>query len=87
MILIVDFGSQTAHLILRRIKELGAFSKLAQPERAIEEISKNRKDIEGIILSGGPASVYQKNAPAIDPEIFNLNIPILGICYGLQLTA
>ena len=87
MILIVDFGSQTAHLILRRIKELGAFSKLVQPEKAIEEISKNRKDIEGIILSGGPASVYQKNAPAIDPEIFNLNIPILGICYGLQLTA
>ncbi len=87
MILIVDFGSQTAHLILRRIKELGAFSKLVQPEKAIEEISKNRKDIEGIILSGGPASVYQKNAPAIDPEIFNLNIPILGICYGFQLTA
>ncbi len=87
MILIVDFGSQTAHLILRRIKELGAFSKLVQPEKAIEEISKNRKDIEGIILSGGPASVYQKNAPAIDPEIFNFKIPILGICYGFQLTA
>ena len=87
MILVVDFGSQTAHLILRRIKELGAFSKIIYPQEAIPQIHKNRKDIDGIILSGGPASVYQKNAPAIDPEIFNLKIPILGICYGFQLTA
>src|SRR3989344_1111958 len=86
MIVVVDFGSQTAHLILRRIKELGAFSKLVQPEVAIKEISKNRKDINGIILSGGPASVYLKNAPLINPNIFNLGIPILGICYGFQLT-
>jgi len=87
MILIVDFGSQTAHLILRRIKELGALSKLVDPQEVISEILKNKKDINGIILSGGPASVYLKNAPSINPNIFNLNIPILGICYGLQLTA
>ena len=87
MIIVVDFGSQTAHLISRRIKELGASSKIIYPQEAIPQIHKNRKDIDGIILSGGPASVYQKNAPAIDPEIFNLKIPILGICYGFQLTA
>ena len=87
MILIVDFGSQTSHLISRRIRELGASSKLVQPEEAIEGISKNRKRIKGIILSGGPSSVYLKNAPLVNPNIFNLNIPILGICYGFQLTA
>ena len=87
MIIVVDFGSQTAHLISRRIKELGASSKIIYPQEAIPQIHKNRKDIDGIILSGGPASVYQKNAPAINPEIFNLKIPILGICYGFQLTA
>ena len=87
MIVVVDFGSQTAHLILRRIKELGVSSKIVQPEETIEEISKNKKDINGIILSGGPRSVYLKNAPSINPNIFNLNIPTLGICYGLQLSA
>ena len=87
MIVVVDFGSQTAHLILRRIKEFGALSKLIHPEDATPEILESKKNINGIILSGGPASVYLKNAPSINPNIFNLDIPILGICYGLQLTA
>ncbi len=87
MIVIVDFGSQTSHLISRRIKGLGASSRLIHPEDANEEIQKNKNDINGIILSGGPSSVYLKNTPSIDPNIFNLGIPILGICYGLQLAA
>ncbi len=87
MIVIVDFGSQTSHLISRRIKEFGASSKLVSPEDALPEILKNKDNIDGIVLSGGPSSVYLKNAPTISPDIFNLNIPIFGICYGLQLTA
>ncbi len=86
MILVVDFGSQTAHLIARRIKELGCHIKIVYPEGILEQV-RNDKDVSGIILSGGPASVYEKNAPSIDVKIFNLGIPILGICYGLQLTA
>ncbi|MBI2033003.1 MAG: glutamine-hydrolyzing GMP synthase [Candidatus Levybacteria bacterium] len=85
MIVVVDFGSQTAHLIARRIKELGIHSDLVLPEQAIETIKKEKP--AGIIFSGGPSSVYGKNAPTIDPAIFSFGIPILGICYGLQLTA
>jgi GMP synthase (glutamine-hydrolysing) len=85
MIIIIDFGSQTTHLIARRLKELGAGVKIANPEQALTEIKKNKA--KGIILSGGPASVYENNAETIDEKIFTLGIPILGICYGLQLTA
>src|ERR1035437_5577781 len=85
MIIIVDFGSQTTHLIARRLKEFGAKIKIVHPEDVLEEINKDK--VKGIIFSGGPASVYEKNAPTIDKKIFSLNIPILGICYGLQLTA
>ncbi len=84
-LLVIDFGGQTAHLISRRIKELGATAKLVEPEEVLAEVKKNSP--QGLILSGGPDSVYLKNAPTITPEIFNLNVPILGICYGLQLTA
>jgi GMP synthase (glutamine-hydrolysing) len=84
MIYIVDFGSQVAHLISRRVKELGAKTKIILPESIIKEVKKEKP--QGIILSGGPASVYQKSAPTISKEVFNLRIPILGICYGLQLT-
>jgi len=88
MILVVDFGGQTAHLIRRRVGEIGAESKIISPENVLLEIRKTGiKNVKGIILSGGPSSVYSKNAPAIDPEIFNFKIPILGICYGFQLTA
>ncbi|MDP2649753.1 MAG: glutamine-hydrolyzing GMP synthase [bacterium] len=97
MILVVDFGSQTAHLIARRIKELGVEVKIVHPE-ALRQVfdseaqtrgaqGKRFRDIEGLILSGGPSSVYAKNAPTIDSQVFQLGIPILGICYGLQLMA
>jgi len=86
MILVVDFGSQTAHLITRRIKELGAKTLFLEPQKAIAQIRRN-KNIKGIILSGGPSSVYSKNSPAVDVSIFNFGIPVLGICYGFQLMA
>ncbi len=85
MIIVVDFGSQTAHLISRRINEMGADARLILPENVLEKIQE--KDVKGIIFSGGPASVYEKNAPVIDKKVFELGIPILGICYGQQLTA
>lgn len=85
MILIIDFGSQTTHLIGRRIRELGCKANIVEPEPALAEIHELQP--KGIILSGGPASVYEDGAPTIDKKIFDLNIPILGICYGLQLTA
>lgn len=84
MIILVDFGSQTAHLISRRIKELGADVKIVQPEEILKQVQDDF-NIKGIILSGGPASVYEAGAPTIDPQIFKLGIPILGICYGQQL--
>lgn len=85
MIVIVDFGSQTAHLIARRIDEFGIKTKLLEPEEALANIKKIKPD--GIILSGGPSSVYEKGAPTINKKIFDLEVPILGICYGQQLTA
>ncbi|MDZ4209587.1 MAG: gamma-glutamyl-gamma-aminobutyrate hydrolase family protein, partial [Candidatus Curtissbacteria bacterium] len=83
MIFIVDFGSQTAHLIGRRLEELGVDNKIVAPQDSYRATIKEKP--QGIILSGGPASVYAKGAPTIDTQIFSLNIPILGICYGLQL--
>lgn len=82
-ILILDFGSQTTQLIARRIRELEVYSEIRPCYISLEEI-KNFSPT-GIILSGGPSSVYDKNAPLIDKEIFNLGSPILGICYGAQL--
>ncbi len=81
MIIVVDFGGQTAHLISRRIRELGVECKIVTSEDSIQ----NDKKVNGIILSGGPASVYEKGSPTIDPKIFETGIPILGICYGQQL--
>ena len=85
MIFVVDFGSQTAHLISRRIKELGVDVETVSPDIAFERATQNKP--KGIIFSGGPSSVYEKGAPTIDKKIFDLGIPILGICYGQQLTA
>jgi GMP synthase (glutamine-hydrolysing) len=82
-IIVVNFGSQVAHLINRRIRELGVFSELVPYDISAEKINKIKP--KGIILSGGPASVYEKNSPQIDKKILSLGIPILGICYGLQL--
>lgn len=84
MIILVDFGSQTCHLIGRRLRDHGIAVTIIQPEDVISEIKKLKP--KGIILSGGPASVYAKGAPTIDKKIFRLGIPILGICYGWQLT-
>jgi len=85
MILIVDFGSQTAHLIGRRIRDLGIPVTIIPPEEALTNV--NTLHPAGIIFSGGPASVYARLAPTIDKKIFSFGIPILGICYGQQLTA
>lgn len=85
MIFVVDFGGQTAHLISRRIRELGVETKIIHPEEAFNK--GQEENPQGIIFSGGPSSVYEKGAPSIDPKIFALGIPILGICYGLQLIA
>src|SRR5438105_3609752 len=84
-ILILDFGSQYTQVIARRIRELQVYSEVVPfdlPAAEIKNLNPN-----GIILSGGPASVYDKGAPQIDPEIFSLGIPVLGICYGLMLMA
>ncbi|MDP2301181.1 MAG: glutamine-hydrolyzing GMP synthase [Ignavibacteria bacterium] len=82
-ILIIDFGSQYTQLIARRVREINVFSVITPHTISIEEIKKRKP--KGIILSGGPLSVYDEGAPSIDSEIFDLNIPLLGICYGLQL--
>jgi GMP synthase (glutamine-hydrolysing) len=84
-ILILDFGSQYTQVIGRRIRELQVYSEIVPFDTSAETIAGIRP--RGIILSGGPASVYDKGAPQIDPQIFNLGIPVLGICYGLMLMA
>jgi GMP synthase (glutamine-hydrolysing) len=81
-ILILDFGSQYTHLIARRIRECGVYCELQACTFVISDLKFKPK---GIILSGGPSSVYEKDAPHVDPAVWNLNIPILGICYGLQV--
>lgn len=82
-IVVLDFGSQYSHLICRRIRELNVYCELVPYNTPIKKI----KDLEpkGIIFSGGPASVYSKNSPKPDNEIFELDVPILGICYGHQI--
>lgn len=80
-ILIVDFGSQYSQLIARRIREMEVYSEIV-PELKLSDIDES---IKGIILSGGPASVYEDASPTIDKRILEHNIPILGICYGMQL--
>ncbi|GHU32538.1 hypothetical protein FACS1894166_06080 [Bacilli bacterium] len=85
-ILVIDFGSQYNQLIVRRIRELHVYSELVSPESAFTRI-KSDPEIKGIIFSGGPNSVYQKDAPTINPQIYKLGKPILGICYGMQLMA
>jgi len=82
MILIIDFGSQYNQLIARRVREQRVYCQIEPPDIELSNISSLAP--EGIILSGGPASIYEKNSPKVDPQIFNLNIPVLGICYGMQ---
>lgn len=83
MILVLNFGGQYCHLIARRVRDFGVYSEILPCDISAKEIKKLNPD--GIILSGGPSSVYDKNAPLIDKAILNLGIPILGICYGQQL--
>lgn len=83
LILIIDFGSQFTQLITRRIREANVYSEIFPHTISINEIK--QLNPKGIIFSGGPMSVYDNDAPDIDDQIFNLGIPILGICYGLQL--
>ena len=85
MVGVVNFGGQYAHLITRRIRELGAKSELLPPDIAISELKKIKCD--ALIFSGSPASAYDKKSPKVDPKIYDLNVPILGICYGQQLMA
>jgi len=82
-IAILDFGSQYVQLIARRVRELNVFSKIYRADTPAEQLK--REDIKGLILSGGPASVRAKDAPRCDKKIFGLGVPILGICYGMQL--
>ena len=82
---ILDFGSQYAQLIARRVREKGVYSALVRPDISLDELRKLNP--KGLILSGGPSSVYEADAPKCDLRIFDLGVPILGICYGMQLGA
>ncbi|MDG7006873.1 MAG: glutamine-hydrolyzing GMP synthase [Nitrososphaerota archaeon] len=82
-IAVLDFGGQYAHLICRRIRALGVYSALLPHDTKLDELK--RKQVAGVVLSGGPASVYSDGAPSADPGIFKSDIPVLGICYGYQL--
>ena len=82
-ILIIDFGSQFTQLITRRVRESNVFSEIFPHSISASKV--NEINPKGIILSGGPMSVYDEDAPQIDPEILHLGIPVLGICYGLML--
>ncbi len=84
-ILILDLGSQYTQLIARRVRELGVFSEIQRFDFPIEKIVESKP--KGIILSGGPSSVYENGSPQVDTALFELGIPVLGICYGLQLIA
>ena len=81
-LLIIDFGSQYNQLIARRVRESKVFCEIVPPTISVEKILS--KNVKGIILSGGPASVYQKNAPKLNPKFLELGVPVLGICYGMQ---
>ncbi|MGE5598244.1 MAG: glutamine-hydrolyzing GMP synthase [Bacteroidota bacterium] len=84
-VLILDFGSQYTQLIARRVRETRVFSEIVPYDISPDEV--RRRSPKGIILSGGPASIYQDGAPRPDPGLFRLGLPILGICYGMQATA
>ncbi len=81
-ILVVDMGAQYSQLIARRVREVGVWSEIAPPSKALERAAS--MDLAGIILSGGPASVYAADAPEVPPELLELGVPVLGICYGMQ---
>jgi GMP synthase (glutamine-hydrolysing) len=84
-VVVLDFGGQYSQLIARRVRECGVFSELLPHHVGVEEIKRRRP--KGVILSGGPASVYEEGAPALDRALLELGVPVLGICYGMQLIA
>ncbi|HCP90903.1 MAG TPA: GMP synthase (glutamine-hydrolyzing) [Spartobacteria bacterium] len=84
-ILILDFGAQYTQVIARRVRECQVYSEIVRFDVSAGDVKKLKPN--GIILSGGPASVYDQDAPHVDPQIFSLGIPVLGICYGMQLMA
>lgn len=83
IIVVLDFGGQYNQLIARRIRDLGVYSELLPYNTSVERI--RELNPKGIVFSGGPASVYEENSPLVDPAVYDLNIPILGICYGMQM--
>lgn len=85
LVLVLDFGGQYNQLIARRVRELSVYSEMVPYDISLEEIE--AKSPDAIILTGGPSSVHEKGAPSCDPRIFELGIPVLGICYGMQLMA
>src|SRR5437588_12629738 len=84
-VVVLDFGGQYSQLIARRVRECGVFSELLPHHVGVEEVL--RRQPKGVILSGGPASVYEDGAPPLDPRLLELGVPVLGICYGMQLLA
>ena len=83
--LVIDFGAQYAQLIARRVREAGVYSEIVPGDVTAEQVAARAP--AGIVLSGGPSSVYAEGAPAIDPGILELGVPVLGICYGFQVMA
>ncbi|MGA0867686.1 MAG: glutamine-hydrolyzing GMP synthase, partial [Planctomycetota bacterium] len=81
-VLIVDFGTQYCQLIARRVREMGVYSRITVPDRVATMLEAMRP--QAVILSGGPRSVYEQDAPTLDPSVLERGIPVLGICYGLQ---
>ena len=84
-VVVLDYGGQYSQLIARRVRECGVFSELLPHHVGAEEVARRRP--KGVILSGGPASVYEQGAPALERELLELGVPVLGICYGMQLLA
>ena len=84
-VLVLDFGGQYSQLIARRIRECGVFSELLPHDAPLEELKARRP--RGLVLSGGPASVYSDDAPPLRRELLELGVPVLGICYGMQAMA
>ena len=83
-IVVLDFGSQYAQLIARRVRDQNVYCQIVRHDIGADRLAE--LDPKGIILSGGPSSVYATDAPKCDPKIFETGIPVLGICYGMQLT-